>query len=150
MDRSCLIIQEVTCLVQAGFRTEVPSTPKFDLTGVRTHDLWIMTVHFMSPETPALTTGPSVTSLDKTRCQLNDYQLRKVSKAGERTLKIQEDAMLMTRYNYKTTTIIGRGPRGPPLPPPGDFCRHIFLKTMDLELPKSDCLQEIRWCIWLW
>ena len=40
--------------------------------------------------------------------------------------------------------------RGPPLPPLGDFCRHIFLKTMDLELPKSDCLQEIRWCVWLW
>ena len=46
--------------------------------------------------------------------------------------------------------VIDRGPRGPPLPPPGDFCRHIFLKTMDLELPKSDCLQEIRWCVWLW
>ena len=21
---------------------------------------------------------------------------------------------------------------------------------MDLELPKSYCLQEIRWCVWLW
>ena len=49
-----------------------------------------------------------------------------------------------------SSLLIDRGPRGPPLPPPGDFCRHIFLKTMDLELPKSDCLQEIRWCVWLW
>ena len=43
-----------------------------------------------------------------------------------------------------------RGPDIETLPPLGDFCRHIFLKTMDLELPKSDCLQEICWCVWLW
>ena len=38
--------------------------PKFDLTRVQTHDLQIMTVHFMSlfTEAPALTTCPSVTS----------------------------------------------------------------------------------------
>ena len=37
--------------------------PKFDPTWVRTHDLQIMTVHFMSlrSETPALTTWPSAT-----------------------------------------------------------------------------------------
>ena len=36
--------------------------PKFDPTGVRTHDLQLMTVIFMSTETPSLTTRPSVTS----------------------------------------------------------------------------------------
>ena len=36
--------------------------PKFDPTGVRTHDLQIMTVHFHVTEMPSLTTRPSVTS----------------------------------------------------------------------------------------
>ena len=35
--------------------------PKFDLTRVRTHDLQVMTVHFMSLWRPALTIRPSVT-----------------------------------------------------------------------------------------
>ena len=36
------------------------TNPKFDSTGVRTHDLQIMTLHVT--ETPSLTTRPSVTS----------------------------------------------------------------------------------------
>ena len=35
--------------------------PKFDSTGVRTHDLQIMAVHFYVTERPALTTWLSVT-----------------------------------------------------------------------------------------
>ena len=57
---------------------------------------------------------------------------------------------LQNQSDVGTPHDIGRGPDIETLPPPGDFCRHIFLKTMDLELPKCDCLQEIRWCVWLW
>ena len=35
-------------LVQVRLRTEILSTPKFDLTTVQNHDLQIMTVHCMS------------------------------------------------------------------------------------------------------
>ena len=51
---------------------------------------------------------------------------------------------------YNLPPVLDHGPDIETLPPLGDFCRHIFLKTMDFELPKSDCLQEIRWCVWLW
>ena len=51
-------------LVQVRLRTEVLRTPKFDPTGIRTHDLQPpdhdSTFHVT--ETPALTTRPSVTS----------------------------------------------------------------------------------------
>ena len=47
--------------------------PKFDPTGVRTHDLQIMTVYFMSLRRLLLTTLPSVTS--KKRNVLRYYLL---------------------------------------------------------------------------
>ena len=45
-------------------RTEVPSTPS-DPTRVQTHDLQIMTVHFMSLRCLLYTTWPSLTSFKK-------------------------------------------------------------------------------------
>ena len=46
---------------------------KFDPTGVRTHDLQIMTVQFI--ETPALTTRPSVTYKPTYICQCVSFDL---------------------------------------------------------------------------
>ena len=51
--------------------------PKFDPTGVRTHDLQITTVHFMSLKMPALTTWPSLTSFLSRLSKLpNQYHLQ--------------------------------------------------------------------------
>ena len=38
--------------VQVRLGTEALRTPKFDPNGIRTHDLQIVTVHFMSPRRP--------------------------------------------------------------------------------------------------
>ena len=76
------------------------------------------------------------------------HSILKKSRAPFLFLHLRALSNLWERYELKQQ--IDRGPDIETLPPPGDFCRHIFLKTMDLELPKSDCLQEIRWCVWLW
>ena len=45
----------IQILIQVRLRTSTKH-PKFDLTRIRTHDLQIMAVHFISLKTPALTT----------------------------------------------------------------------------------------------
>ena len=52
--------------------------------------------------------------------------------------------------NFSAILFLVYGPGTETLPPPGDFCRPIYLKTIAYEILKSDCLQVNRWWVWSW